>query len=113
MRFGPSAPKLPLLPQRQTIDPDLVAVSLAGRRSSPGSDDAETTTPRPIFVLGTLRSGASLLTLSLSQHPNIFPVLETNWFERFGMGLQQSYSDGLRYRNRSLLDVAGIEIEDF
>ncbi|MEA2530070.1 MAG: hypothetical protein QOG89_1714 [Thermomicrobiales bacterium] len=69
--------------------------------------------PRPVFVLGSLRSGASLLTLSLGQHPNLLQVLETNWFERFGIGLQEAFAEGFRHRSRSQLDVAGIEVEDF
>jgi hypothetical protein len=114
MRWTPSAPKVPARAPRPTIEPDLLAVSLAGRQSAHiGRPDVEAGPPRPVFVLGPLRSGTSLLTLSLSQHPNLVHILETNWFEQFGMGLAQSFSAGLRFRNRSILDVAGIEIEDF
>ena len=69
--------------------------------------------PRPVFLIGTHRSGASLLTLSLGQHPNLVQCLETNWFERFAIGLRQSYTTGIMPRSSSQLDVAGIEIEDF
>lgn len=99
------------LGQRSTapsVSPAVLAVSSSRRASSVASE-----TPRPVFVLGTLRSGASLLTLSLGQHPNLFQVLETNWLDRLGIGLQQAFADGLRHRNRSQLDVAGVEIEDF
>lgn len=51
------------------------------------------TEPQPVFVLGSMRSGASLLALSLSQHSTIAPVQDTVWLERFAMGLQQTYLD--------------------
>jgi hypothetical protein len=69
--------------------------------------------PRPIFVIGALRSGASLLTLSLGQHARLRPVLNNSWYEQFGAGLQLAYADGVRPRATSELDVSGIEIEDF
>ncbi|HEY7036064.1 MAG TPA: sulfotransferase [Thermomicrobiales bacterium] len=104
MRFGLPTAAEPVVP------PDLLAETRGRERGGTGGFGGS---PRPVFVLGALRSGASLLTLSLGQHPNLLPVLETNWFERFGIGLQQSFAQGLRHRNRSQLDVAGIEIEDF
>src|SRR5690242_6946796 len=101
MRWGSSAPTPAPRPPKPTLDPDFLAVSIAGRQRQhgPHHQDIQTGPPRPVFVLGPLRSGASLLTLSLSQHPNLYHVLETNWFEEFGMGLQQSFSAGLRFRN--------------
>lgn len=98
-------------PADDSAVPNLLFASPAHDRSDAGS--TEQRTPRPVFVLGPLRSGVSLLELSLGQHPNLLPVVETNWFERFGIGLQQAFGDGLHNRNRSQLDVDGIEIEDF
>jgi hypothetical protein len=69
--------------------------------------------PRPVFVIGSQRSGASLLGLSLGQHPNLMPVLKTNWFDYLAMGLQQAYSEGIRPRSTSHLDISGIELDDF
>jgi hypothetical protein len=96
-------------PREPVIGQDRLA-EVWSRTDSSASDAAP---PRPVFVLGPLRSGASLLTLSLGQHPNLLQVLETNWFERFGIGLQQAFGDGLRNRNQSQLDVDGVEIEAF
>jgi hypothetical protein len=70
-------------------------------------------TPRPVFVIGSIRSGASLLTLCLGQHPALQPVLETKWFARFGAGLQEAYAVGVKSRATSQLDVAGIDLDDF
>src|SRR5256886_11509548 len=38
---------------------------------------------RPIFVVGSPRSGTSILTWCLGQHPNIFAVPESNWMGDF------------------------------
>src|SRR5438876_10923828 len=38
---------------------------------------------RTIFVVGSPRSGTSILTWCLGQHPNIFAVPESNWMGDF------------------------------
>ncbi len=48
---------------------------------------------RPIFVVGSPRSGTSILTWCLGQHPNIFPVPESNWIEEFFANFGQSIND--------------------
>lgn len=35
--------------------------------------------PRPVFVVGAYRSGTSVLTWALGQHPNFWPMEETGW----------------------------------
>jgi hypothetical protein len=109
MRWNPLAPAEPV------VTPDVIAASWArgDRIEEHGEAGTRQRVPRPVFVLGPLRSGASLLTLSLGQHPNLLQVLETNWLERFGIGLQQAFGDGHLVRNRSQLPIDGIEIEDF
>jgi hypothetical protein len=107
MRVGPRILAEPV------VGPEVLAEARSRGQLAVGDPAVESSPPRPVFVLGPLRSGASLLALSLGQHPNLFQVLETNWFERFGIGLQQAFGDGLLNRNRAQLDVDGIEIEDF
>lgn len=68
---------------------------------------------RPVFVIGSLRSGTSMLTWSLGQHPNIRPLLDNSWLEPFAAGLAESYRVAVRKRAVSQLDIMGIEIEDF
>ena len=56
------------------------------------------TPAKPIFVVGSPRSGTSVLTWCLGQHPNIFPVPESNWTGEFALGVAKSYQIGCRVR---------------
>lgn len=73
----------------------------------------QTEAARPIFAIGALRSGSSLLALSLGQHPRIVPVPDSGWLERFAVDLHQTYREALWQPDTSLLQMAGMEIEDF
>jgi hypothetical protein len=64
---------------------------------------------RPIFVIGSLRSGASLLGLSLGQHPDIKLVLDTAWVERVALGLQQAYTEDAARDELSQLLALGVD----
>jgi len=44
---------------------------------------------RPIFIIGAPRSGTSILTWALGQHPNIQPLEETNWIALLGISLRE------------------------
>lgn len=46
---------------------------------------------RPIFVIGSLNSGATLLTWCLGQHPNILPVAENGWLAQLTRDLWAAY----------------------
>jgi hypothetical protein len=48
----------------------------------------------PIFIIGSYRSGTSILTWSLGQHSNIFPLEETNWIYKLGVYLDCVYNFG-------------------
>jgi len=76
-------------------------------------NEGTTELARPIFVIGSLRSGASLLTCALGQHPHLDPVLAMDWLEPLTIGLQRSFAAGVQPRATSQLDVAGVEIEEF
>lgn len=42
--------------------------------------------PQPVFVVGSYRSGTSVLTWAIGQHPNIWPIEESGWLPLFGNG---------------------------
>jgi hypothetical protein len=42
--------------------------------------------PEPIFVVGSYRSATSALTWAIGQHPDVFPLDETNWLGPLALG---------------------------
>jgi len=65
-------------------------------------------TIEPIFIIGSYRSGTSVLTWSLGQHPNILPLEETNWIYRLGVYLDCVYYFGSANGQYSNLTSMGI-----
>jgi hypothetical protein len=49
---------------------------------------------RPIFIIGAPRSGTSITTWVLGQHPNIQPMPETSWIAAMAAGSYTSYTYG-------------------
>src|SRR5213592_3053114 len=68
---------------------------------------------RPIFVVGSPRSGTSILTWCLGQHPNIFPVPESNWMGEFASNVAISYRIGTARGDRTILSAMDISTEEF
>jgi hypothetical protein len=68
---------------------------------------------KPIFVVGSPRSGTSILTWCLGQHPNIFPVPESNWMGQFAINVGIGYEVGSARGDRSLLSGMDIGREEF
>jgi len=69
------------------------------RRALPAQDFAspflfplDTETARPVFVVGAYRSGTSILTWAVGQHPNILPVEETRWLHLLGEGARAGFA---------------------
>lgn len=50
--------------------------------------------PRPVFVIGSYRSGTSVMTWALGQHPNLFPLEETHFIYRLAIDLDYLYAAG-------------------
>ena len=78
-----------------------------------GMSEHRTANVTPVFIIGPVRCGASLLSLSLGQHPGVLPVMENAWFEQFAMGIGRSYSEAVRAKATSQLDIARIESDAF
>jgi hypothetical protein len=70
-------------------------------------------TNKPVFIVGSPRSGTSILTWCLGQHPNIFPVPESNWMGDFAVHLAASYRIGTARGDRTILSAMDIGRDEF
>src|SRR5678816_2660359 len=69
-------------------------------------------TNKPIFVVGSPRSGTSILTWCLGQHPNIFPVPESSWMGDFAINIAIAYQIGAARGERSMLSAMDIREDE-
>src|SRR5438094_7541424 len=68
---------------------------------------------KPVFVVGSPRSGTSILTWCQGQHPNLFPVPESNWMGDFAVSVAIGYQIGAARGERSILSAMDIGREEF
>jgi hypothetical protein len=68
---------------------------------------------KPIFVVGSPRSGTSILAWCLGYHPNILPVPESNWMGDFAVNVAMSYQVGAARGIFSILSAMGISRDEF
>ncbi len=73
----------------------------------------QNTINKPIFVVGSPRSGTSILTWCLGHHPNLFPVPESNWMGDFAVNVAVAYQIGAArgdYSTLSAMDIGQAEL---
>ena len=67
----------------------------------------------PIFVVGSPRSGTSILTWCLGQHPNILPQEESNWMGDFAVHAAAAHAIGSARLDRAQLSAIRLPLTDF
>src|SRR5947207_10015437 len=67
---------------------------------------------RPVFVVGSPRSGTSILTWCLGQHPNIFAVPESNWMGDFVVNGAVVHRVGAARGHLSILSAMDISLDE-
>jgi len=67
----------------------------------------------PVFIVGSPRSGTSILTWCLGQHPNLLGLEESNWMAPFAVDVAVAYRRGSARGERSQLSAMGIERDRF
>ena len=68
---------------------------------------------KPIFVVGSPRSGTSILAWCLGHHPNLFPVPESNWMGDFAVNVAVAHQIGSARGGYSILSAMDIRDEEF
>lgn len=68
---------------------------------------------KPIFIVSSGRSGSTILTWCLGQHPNILPQEESNWLGPFAIDAAASYRRGSVRGERGQLSANFIERDEF
>ena len=68
---------------------------------------------RPIFIIGAPRSGTSITTWALGQHPNIQPMPETAWIASMAVGSFLSHRKGSERGRYSHLSNVGFPLAPF
>jgi hypothetical protein len=68
---------------------------------------------KPIFVVGSPRSGTSILTWCLGQHPNIFPVNESTGIGELALALAVCYQTKMGLHPDSLWTAMNVQQEEF
>jgi sulfotransferase family protein len=76
------------------------------------SEKMQNKVSRPIFVVGSPRSGTSILTWCLGQHPNIFAVPESNWMGDFVVNAAVVHEVGAARGHLSILSAMDISRDE-
>src|SRR6266704_2259005 len=69
-------------------------------------------TESPIFIVSSGRSGSTILTWCLGQHPNIIPQEESNWLGPFAIDAAVGYQRGSARGERGQLSANFVQREE-
>jgi hypothetical protein len=78
-----------------------------------GMETTTTHSAAPIFIVGSPRSGTSILTWCLGQHPNILPTEESDWLGPFASQVGAHHALGSVRGERSQLSALGVDRAEF
>ena len=73
----------------------------------------QNTINKPIFIVGSPRSGTSILTWCLGQHPNIFPVDESTGIGELALALAVCYQTKMGLGPDSLWSAMNLQRGEF
>ncbi len=68
---------------------------------------------KPIFIVSSGRSGSTILTWCLGQHPNIIPQEESDWLGPFAIDAAVGYQRGTARGERGQLSANFVQREEF
>jgi hypothetical protein len=66
---------------------------------------------KPVFIVSSGRSGSTILTWCLGQHPNILPQEESNWLGLFTIDAATGYQRGSARGERGQLSANFVQCE--
>lgn len=95
--------------RKDSVSPAGREATRDGRRIAPSAGEGV----RPIFIVGAPRSGTSILTWALGQHPNIQPMPETVWIAVLATGAFLAHEVGSARGRFSHLSNVEYPLEPF
>jgi len=89
--------------------PEAVSLKSGSRQPAPAGEQPS----RPVFVIGSYRSGTSIFAWCLGQHPNIVNLPETYWLARLTVDMVNLFSLGTATGRFSHLGQLRISMDEF